>query len=285
MTFISYAQNYEDVILSRIFAHIKKGFYVDIGAHHPEVDSVTKLFYERGWNGINIEPVGESFKLFEAERIRDINLNVACGNSNRLIKLYQFEESSLSTISNVIADQHLVSGRRYKNRIVTLRVLDDILEECKVGDIHFLKIDVEGAEKDVLSGIDLRRYRPWVILVEATEPNKTKMNHEEWEFLLNDAGYKFVYFDGLNRFYISDKCLDFEKFFLTPPNVFDDFISAKLDASLKNAHHWYIHAKNLNEQLDASLKHSHSWYLRTIELEKQTIKGLFRRLINFFLKK
>lgn len=304
MTFLSYAQNFEDVILNRFFSNIEKGFYIDVGAHHPEVDSVTKLFYERGWNGINIEPASESFQLFEAERVRDINLNIACGNSNGVIEFYQFEESGLSTIKSVIADQHAVGGRRYTSKIINLRVLNDILGEYEIGDIHFLKVDVEGAEKDVLSGIDLRRYRPWVILVEATEPNKTKTNHEEWEFILNDAGYKFVYFDGLNRFYISEKCSDFENFFLIPPNVFDDFMLAKFDASLKHAHHWYLHAKNLNEQLDASLnnahhwylhskslneqldaslKNAHNWYLRTIELEKQTIKGIFRRLFKFLL--
>jgi len=269
MTFISYAQNFEDVILNRIFSDIEKGFYVDIGAHHPEVDSVTKLFYERGWNGINIEPSSESFKLFETERVRDINLNVACGSANGLVEFYQFEDSGLSTIKNVIADQHAVSGRRYINKFVIIKVLDDILEEYEIGDIHFLKVDVEGAEKDVLSGIDLRRYNPWVVLVEATEPNKTQKNHEEWEFILKNAGYKFVYFDGLNRFYISNKYLNLDKFFQVPPNVFDDFILAKFDASLKNAHHWHLLAKNFNEQLDSSLKHAHHWYVHAKSLNEQ----------------
>ena len=47
--FVSYAQNFEDVILNRIFKDKESGFYIDVGAHHPIYDSVTKAFYERGW--------------------------------------------------------------------------------------------------------------------------------------------------------------------------------------------------------------------------------------------
>src|SRR5215470_12416094 len=55
MSFISYAQNYEDVMLWRALKHIDQGFYIDVGANDPDIDSVTKAFYERGWRGINVE--------------------------------------------------------------------------------------------------------------------------------------------------------------------------------------------------------------------------------------
>ena len=57
MTFISYAQNFEDVILWRAFKNLQNGFYVDVGANDPINDSVTQAFYEKGWRGINIEPI------------------------------------------------------------------------------------------------------------------------------------------------------------------------------------------------------------------------------------
>lgn len=56
MSFISYAQNYEDVMLWRALKHIANGFYIDVGAAWPDKHSVTKAFYDRGWRGINIEP-------------------------------------------------------------------------------------------------------------------------------------------------------------------------------------------------------------------------------------
>src|SRR4051812_32202488 len=73
---ISYAQNFEDVLLRRVFADREDGFYVDIGAFDPVIGSVTKIFYDRGWSGINIEP-GSAFERLKSERARDINLNIA----------------------------------------------------------------------------------------------------------------------------------------------------------------------------------------------------------------
>ena len=71
MTFISYSQNFEDVMLWRALKHIKNGFYIDVGANHPEEDSVTKSFYENGWSGINIEPEKEFYELLEEGRESD----------------------------------------------------------------------------------------------------------------------------------------------------------------------------------------------------------------------
>ena len=56
MSIVSYSQNFEDVMLWRALKDVENGFYIDVGANHPAIDSVTKLFYENGWSGINIEP-------------------------------------------------------------------------------------------------------------------------------------------------------------------------------------------------------------------------------------
>ena len=62
MSIVSYAQNFEDVMLHRALKNIDQGFYIDVGANDPEIDSVTKAFYDMGWRGINIEPVAEWFE-------------------------------------------------------------------------------------------------------------------------------------------------------------------------------------------------------------------------------
>ena len=71
------------------------------------------------------------------------------------------------------------------------------------GEIHWLKIDVEGAELQVLQGWHGSR-RPWVLVVESTLPMSQEQNHETWDGLVVEKGYTFAYFDGLNRFYVSD---------------------------------------------------------------------------------
>ena len=78
MTFISYAQNFEDVMLWRALRGVENGSYIDVGAADPEVHSVTAAFYKRGWRGVNVEPNGEFFdKLRER---RPLVLSRGCPN-------------------------------------------------------------------------------------------------------------------------------------------------------------------------------------------------------------
>ena len=87
---ISYAQNLEDVLLARAFAGVDTGFYIDVGAFDPDIDSVTRHFYDAGWRGINIEPVAATACAVCAERPRDINLNVALGRTDGTLTLPRF---------------------------------------------------------------------------------------------------------------------------------------------------------------------------------------------------
>ena len=79
MTFVSYARNFEDVLLWRALRGVKNGFYVDVGAAHPDTNSVTRAFYDRGWSGINVEPTVELSLRLKAARPRDINVQIALG--------------------------------------------------------------------------------------------------------------------------------------------------------------------------------------------------------------
>ena len=98
--FISYAQNNEDVILNRVFKNVDKGFYIDVGAQHPEIDSVTKSFYDKGWHGINIEPSREWYELLEEQRKRDVNLDsIITDKPSEEIIFYEIINSGLSTIN------------------------------------------------------------------------------------------------------------------------------------------------------------------------------------------
>jgi hypothetical protein len=105
--------------------------------------------------------------------------------------------------------------------------LDTLVNAYHVGDTQFLKIDVEGAETQVLAGWDADRFRPMVVVVESTVPLSPEPNHESWEPMLFEAGYSLRYFDGLNRFYSRDENPELAQFFRAPPNVFDEFILAR----------------------------------------------------------
>jgi len=110
---------------------------------------------------------------------------------------------------------------------VPVRTLASVCAEHGSGEIHFLKIDVEGGEDKVLSGADFQRFRPWIVVVEATRPNSTEHVYQHWEPLLTSANYECVYDDGLNRFYVAAEHAGLKPAFAYPPNVFDGFVVAQ----------------------------------------------------------
>src|ERR1700730_8326750 len=241
--FVSYAQNYEDVILWRALRHIEIGFFVDCGAYDPTWDSVTKAFYDRGWRGINIEPIPSIVQKFSDQRPFDINLYIALSDKSDRATFYEIVDTGLSTLSEEIANRHIQAGFIAKSMKVQTASLSNVLEQFSPGTIHFLKIDVEGAEKLVLARLDLQKFRPWVILVEATKPLSGEPNHQEWEPDLLLRGYDFVYFDGLNRFYVSHDHPELCPSLALPPNIFDNFVQAeRLDelAALQNSMSWRL---------------------------------------------
>lgn len=226
MTFVSYAQNYEDVMLARALRGVEQGFYIDVGAQDPVNDSVTKALYLRGWHGINIEPVTYWFERLQADRPRDVNLQLAVSDGPGSLHLFEVVDSGLSTTDAGFASRHAEAGHQIRESDVQCVTLDSLCDEHRVDCVHFLKIDCEGAEAAALRGLSLQRVRPWIILLEATEPNSQTPAYEEWEPLLIERGYHFVYRDGLNRYYVADEKRELDQDFLYPPNVFDNFVRA-----------------------------------------------------------
>jgi FkbM family methyltransferase len=219
---ISYAQNAEDVVLARVFAGQATGRYVDLGAGYPTRDSVTKHFYDLGWRGINVEPEPALADELDQERPEDVNLRVAVGAEPGTTVLHVVDgQWGRATVDDSLAAQYREDWRLrdVEVQVVTLaQLLDD-----HPGDVDFLKVDVEGAERAVIEGADWSRHRPRVLVVEATEPGSPKPAHDEWEPMLLEAGYRCGLFDGLNRFYAQATDTDALAALAAPANVFDDF--------------------------------------------------------------
>lgn len=225
MTFISYAQNFEDVMLWRALKDVEGGFYIDVGAAWPDSDSVTKAFYDRGWRGINVEPNPDLYERLIAERPDDTNLQLAAGDCDGTVVMNFLSNEGLSTVEDVIAENHHAMGWALTRRNVPIRTLDSIwsnyVSTCQ--PVHFLKIDVEGHEEAVLQGNNWTVNRPWIVVVESTLPMSQEESHEQWEAILLDSNYLFAYADGLNRFYVASEKSHLVDFFKYPPNFFDYF--------------------------------------------------------------
>lgn len=222
---VSYAQNYEDVMLWRALRHIGSGFYIDVGAYSPDLDSVTRLFYDRGWRGINIEPQPYFLARLKEKRPHDINLGLAISDHIGEAEFHDIERTGLSTLAAEIARRAEGKGHHSKVSRVGVTTLADIWDRHvpQGQPVHFLKIDVEGFEEHVIRGADWKRHRPWIVIAESTVPDGTEQNFEAWEPLLLAAGYDFVWFDGLNRFYVAREHAELANAFKAPPNVFDRF--------------------------------------------------------------
>jgi FkbM family methyltransferase len=215
---ISYADNFEDILLERAFPDVMHGFYIDVGAFEPVTHSVTNLFYERGWRGINIEPNPASFERLAKARPRDTNLNCGVSNYEGFLTLLEGPGACWSVDRNLLLGWFGVDERDIKARNVPVVTLRNICEQHVPKDvvIDFLKVDVEGHEREVVESNDWNRWRPRVVLVEANVV-------EGWEPALLASGYLFALFDGVNRVYVREEDRHLWPVLSVPVNVSDNF--------------------------------------------------------------
>lgn len=244
---ITYAQNREDVLLQRVFQD-HTGFYVDVGANEPVESSVTKHFSLRGWRGINIEPHPELHRKLCEDRPDDINLHIGASNQRATLEFLEcVSNPGLSTFSPSMADNwRRRDGLEFASRSVPVRPLSEVFEEHVKETIDFLKIDAEAHELEVISGNDWTRWRPRIVLVEATAP-------ERWEPLLHEAGYLSAAFDGLNLYYVRQEEPELLEPLKAPLSCLDACIPYWLQLSLDNHKARADYFQHQFAQVDAEL--------------------------------
>jgi FkbM family methyltransferase len=268
MTFISYAQNSEDVLLWRALGSVKNGFYIDVGANDPVEHSVTKAFYDAGWRGINVEPLPVHIAAFEEQRPRDLNLAIAAGSQDGELTLYDVPAvRGWASPERAVAEAHRAEGYEVAELKVPVRTLAALCAEHVRGEIHFLKIDVEGFEGEVLRGMDFARWRPWILVVEATEPGSRVTNHETWEHLVTGQRYRYAWFDGLNRYYVAEEHAELLEHFGVQPNVFDAFISHHLDKAWANGKRLDEALRDTDRRLVEQIQHTEQANVRAAGLD------------------
>ncbi len=228
---VSFAQNREDVVLWRALGDVPAGRYVEVGANHPVVHSITKTFSDHGWSGLLVEPVPQFAQLLREHRPRDVIVEAAVTEVEGPIELFSIPDTGLSTLREDFGGRHAEQGWHVDRIEVAGRRLDSLVAEHGFADVevHLLVVDVEGAEEGVLRSVDLRSWRPWVLVIEATEPNRAAPTHETWEPIVLDAGYEFCLFDGVSRFYCAAEHADRLRAALSvPASAIDAFADARI---------------------------------------------------------
>jgi FkbM family methyltransferase len=206
---LSYAQNLEDYHLDLIFAGQPTGTYVDVGGGHPVADNVSFWFYLKGWRGLVVEPQEELAELYAHVRPRDHTVSCLAGRNEGQGQFHVFEK--LHGFSSTVREHAQAAaefGATFTTTVKPVRRLATLIAEAQLTGIDFLKIDVEGAEAEVLAGVDFERQRPRVILLEAVAPGSMADTSQAWEPYLLDQGYRFALFDRLNRFYVAEEAQD-----------------------------------------------------------------------------
>lgn len=198
----SWAQEGEDLVLKRIFGDKRDGFYVDVGAHHPQRFSNTCLFYKMGWRGINIDAMPNSMRLFCGQRKRDINLEMGVGLVAEDLNYYMFNEPALNGFSEELSNERAQTDNRFRiiaKKKIEVRPLAEILN-AHVPDgqpIDFLTVDIEGLDFDVLKSNDWGRYRPQFVLVEILKSSLHEVEESDVVRFMREKGYR-VYAKCIN---------------------------------------------------------------------------------------
>lgn len=214
---VSYAQNFEDILLERALP-ARDGFFIDAGANDPIFHSVTKRFSDKGWRGIHIEPNPALCTRLRADRPRDVVINAGVSDSPGTLPFFDVPEyHGWSTFLPETAQSYRDQGVSVVEKPIPVTTLAAVCEQYADREIDFLKIDVECFERQAILGADWNRWRPRVVVVESTWPDL-------WESLLLENDYLFAAFDGLNRYYVRSEDRDLIPVLAVPVNVMDGAI-------------------------------------------------------------
>lgn len=197
MILTSYADNFEDALLWRALGHVQDGFYIDAGAADPERGSLTCALYGQGWRGINIEPAQGLLRRLRIARPADNCLGVALATAACQAPFYEVPGSGASTLDAARAAALRAAGQPVLQRDVELCTLDAVCAAHAPHAIHLLHLDTGGGEAELLAGLDLQRWRPWVIVLKRADTAALPA--------LLAARYQLAQADGVNHFYVADE--------------------------------------------------------------------------------
>ena len=185
----SYAHTEEDLFILKKFKN-KKGFYVDVGCHHPTRLNNCHLLYKNGWNGINIDISEFTIKLFNLIRRKDININIAVSLKQKKVRFYY---------DKLISFYISLNKRKELDRFreINSNTLTKIIDKTKYQNrkIDFLSIDTEGKDFEVLRSLNFKKYDPKYICIEIYSDKNVSFNVKKnliYKYLIK-KNYKLLF--------------------------------------------------------------------------------------------
>jgi FkbM family methyltransferase len=202
----SYSQVGEDIAIKYILEDllgIRKGVYVDVGCNHPIIISNSFKLYVHQWKGISIDLNRDLIQLHKIERKIDVQVHAAVSDEEKEVTVYEFDDHAVNTI---VEDSFFSSKKSYNPKSefskIRTKTLNRILLENNISKFDLLLIDVEGHDLNVLKSIDLRKFRPKLIVVEVFIHDLSKINDHELVRYMQSQGYIMYGYLITNAFFI-----------------------------------------------------------------------------------
>ncbi|TAK95436.1 FkbM family methyltransferase [Patescibacteria group bacterium] len=165
---LSYAQDAEDLLVSKIFENQPSGLYLDIGAYHPKRFSNTFQLFTKGWHGINVDPFPGVKKLFDLARPKDVNLEMGISESSGSMLYHVFDQQGVNTFDEKRVETNIANGFKKRGTLdIPVDTLRSVLSKhAQKQKIDLMTIDVEGHELPILRSNDWSQFSPRVIVIE-----------------------------------------------------------------------------------------------------------------------
>jgi FkbM family methyltransferase len=184
----------ENELKAEFFASVRNGFFVEVGANEPHRNSQSWQFEQAGWTGVLVEPQPDLADRLRSQRRAHVVAAACSSPANAGTSMTLHVSGPHSSLKRELAVTGVVAQKTID---VPVRTLDDILKETGATPrIDFVSIDVEGHEVEVLSGFDLGRWRPRLLLI---EDHVTSLATHRY---LSRAGYRLIRRTGLNGWYV-----------------------------------------------------------------------------------
>ena len=172
-------------VAEKVFPGVKDGYFVDIGSGHGIKDSNTKALEALGWSGVCVDPFPQSMETRKCE----VFAEVAYSSAGHTVSFTS--AGHLGGIRDHLglwaSDKRLAEAETVE---LTTTTMDEILERARAPQyLHYVSLDVEGAEYEVLQGLDLAKYQVGALTV---EHNFEERKRSRIQAYLKERGYRLA---------------------------------------------------------------------------------------------
>ena len=181
-------------IIRRVFPGVTDGYFVDVGAGDGIDGSNTKALEDLGWTGVAIDPFPTNWEGRKCTLFREVV-------SSRKGEVVEFRVAGGAGG----IDEHI---GRWRDQVetsplvkLTTTTIGDILERADAPSfIHYVSLDIEGAEYEALKGFPFSKYKVGAFTIEHNfeEPKRRQIRE-----LLGMNGYRFVRQQAVDDWYLS----------------------------------------------------------------------------------